>query len=84
MDNTILPKDITVDLDLPIEKRDHIASFSYYDGLHLIKQQPEETRLKQSTEFRDIRAGTHFIVSCGDVMFKVKDTDYPEIKRREI
>ncbi len=55
------------------------ASFSYYDGIHYIK----DKNLKQSTEFSDVRKGTHFIVCCGDVMVKVEETDFPDITRRD-
>ena len=62
-----------------METKLNTASFSYYDGIHYAK----EKGLKQSTEFSDVRKGTHFIVCCGDVMVKVEETDYPDIKRRD-
>jgi hypothetical protein len=54
------------------------ASFSYYDGIHVVK----EKQLKQTTNFSDVRNNNMFIVCCGDVMFKVEPTDYPTIQRR--
>lgn len=52
----------------------NVASFSYYDGIYVAK----ELGLKQSTNINE----GNFMVCCGDVMFKVKPTDYPEITRR--
>jgi len=54
------------------------ASFDYYSGIAYAK----ENNLKQTTDFADVRKGTHFIVMCGDVMIKVEPTDFPEMKRR--
>ena len=76
MSQTILPTEITIDSD----NNTHIASFSYYDGIYRAKQ----LNLKQTTHFGDVMNKTHFIVCCGDVMIKVEETDYPEIKRRTI
>ena len=73
----ITPKDINQDSD---NNNINVASFGYYDGIHVAK----EKGLKQTTSFGDVFAGTHFIVCCGDVMMTVKDTDYPEIERRQI
>jgi len=53
------------------------ASFKYYDGIAYCK----EHNLKQTTEFSDLRKGTHFMVMCGDVMVKVEESDFPDIER---
>lgn len=71
---TILPKEITRCVDTKL----NTASFGFYDGREVAK----EMGLVQTTEFSDVRKGTHFIVCCGDVMIKVEETDYPEIERR--
>ncbi len=70
--NLIIPTDITRD------ELNDIASFSYYDGIYLAKQ----NNLTQTTELSKIRDGKHFIVCCGDVMIKVEQTEYPNIERR--
>jgi len=70
------PKEITKDIDTDM----HIASYSYYDGIAIAK----ELNLEQTTSFIDVFNNTHFIVCCGDVMIRVKETDYPEINRRVI
>ena len=66
----IYPKEITQDCDTS----QNVASFDYYTGIKVAK----ELKLKQST---NILKG-NFMVCCGNVMFEVKSTDYPEIKRR--
>ncbi len=66
----IEPKDITQDCDTGI----NTASFDYYEGIRIAK----ELGLKQSTNTRE----GNFMVCCGDVMFTVKPTDYPNIQRR--
>ena len=71
----IIPNEITRDIDTG----QHIAHFSYYDGVKYAK----EHNLKQTTSFMDVANKTHFIVCCGDVMLRVSETDYPEMKRRE-
>jgi hypothetical protein len=68
------PKEITLD------ETDHLASFDYYAGLSYAKKR----NLKQSTYLQDVRKGTHFVVSCGDVIVKVSETDFPEVERREL
>ncbi len=73
--NIIQPIEITKCVDTHL----HTASFDYNNGI----QYARENNLQQSTEFSDVRKGTHFIVCCGHVMIKVEPTDYPEIKRRE-
>ncbi len=73
-DNDLTPKDITKDRDTGIET----ASFGYYDGIDFAR----ERNLEQSTSFSDVNKGTHFIVCCGDVMLKVKETDFPDTPRR--
>lgn len=70
------PKDITKDIDTGIE----IASFDYYSGIIYAK----DNNLGQTTNFKDVTNGTHFIVCCGDVMVLVKDTDFTDINRRVI
>ena len=70
----VTPKEITEDCDTG----DNVAHFSYYDGVIYAK----ENNLKQSGDYRDLLKGTHFIVSCGDVMVKVLPKDYPTIERR--
>jgi hypothetical protein len=70
------PKEITLDTDTGI----HVASFSYYDGVKYVK----DNGLKQTTSFRDVFAGTHFIICCGDVMVVTSQDKWPDIKRREI
>lgn len=72
--NQILPKDITKDSD---NKRE-FASFSYYDGIHLAKQ----NNWKQITTYINHLSKNEFIVCCGDVIIEVQSTDYPEIERR--
>ena len=69
------PKDITRDAE---GRRSDIASFDYYSGIAYAS----DKGLEQTTSFKDVHAGTHFMVCCGDVMASVKDTDYPEIERR--
>lgn len=71
----ITPKEITK----CVETNLNTASFSYYDGIEYAKRHS----LDQTTEFSDVRKGTHFIVCCGDVMVKVEETDYPNISRRD-
>ena len=71
----ITPKEITICSETGIQT----ASFDYYSGIQYAK----DHKLKQSTEFSDVRAGTHFMICCGDVMLKVESTDYPDIIRRE-
>lgn len=70
----INPKEITIDNDV------HIASFGYYDGI----QVAQERQLTQATSFKSVFEGKQFIVCCGDVMLKVKSTEYPQIPRRTI
>lgn len=72
----ILPTDISKDCETGVE----IASFGYYNGTHYIK----DKNLEQTTSFTDVKAGTHFIVCCGDVMVLVQPNDFPEIERRVI
>lgn len=76
MSQAILPSEITLDKDNNINI--HMASFSYYDGIYVAKQ----LNLKQTSHFGDVMNKTHFIVCCGDVMIRVEETDYPDIKRR--
>ena len=68
------PKEITVD------ETDHLASFDYYTGLSYAKK----NNLKQSTDLQDVRKGTHYVVSCGDVVVKVSETDFPEVERTKL
>jgi len=68
------PKEITFCIDTHIET----ASFEFRDGINYAK----EKGLKQSSEFSDVRKGTHFIVCCGDVMIKVESDDFLDIPRR--
>lgn len=68
------PKEITQDIDTSI----NIASFDYYTGIKYAK----DNNLEQTTSFKDVYAGTHFIVCCGDVMIMVSKDDYPDISRR--
>jgi hypothetical protein len=69
-----VPKEITQDIDTAI----NIASFDYYSGIRYC----ELLGIKQCGNFNQVSDGTGFIVCCGDVMVKVKQTDYPDIKRR--
>jgi hypothetical protein len=69
-----VPKEITQDID----SDDNIASFDYYSGIRYC----ELLGIKQCDNFNQVSDGTGFIVCCGDVMVKVKQTDYPDIKRR--
>lgn len=71
---TIIPNEIVVD------ETDHLASFEFYSG----KRFAQEKNLKQSTNLQDVRNGSHFVVSCGEVIIKVAATDYPEIERRQL
>ena len=79
-----IPKEITIDFLKDKEDQDveplHIASFDYYTGILYAK----DNNLEQTTEFNDVFNGTHFIVCCGDVMVKVKPTDYIDIIRRTL
>lgn len=68
------PFEITKDEETGVET----ASFDYYTGIAFVK----EKGLKQSTEFSEMRKGTHFVVCCGDVMIHAEPTDWPEIERR--
>lgn len=70
----ITPKEISHDFDTDI----HYASFSYNDGISYAEQKG----LNQTTKFGDLDKGTHFIVSCGDVLVAVNHDDFPEIERR--
>lgn len=70
----IEPIDITICSDTGL----HTASFDFRSGILYARKR----KLEQTSEFADVRAGTHFIVCCGDVMVKVEPTDFPEIKRR--
>jgi hypothetical protein len=72
--NHILPKEITKDCDSSIE----YASFSYYDGIHLAK----ENNWKQTTSFNELEKVNTFIVCCGDVIIRVVPSIYSQIKRR--
>lgn len=67
---SLLPKEITQDCDTGV----NTASFDYYLGIKIA----EELGLKQSMNTNE----GNFMVCCGDVMFTVKPTDYPEIERR--
>ncbi len=69
-----VPKEITQDIETAI----NIASFDYYSG----KRYCELLGIPQCESFNKVSDGTGFIVCCGDVMVKVKQTDYPDIKRR--
>lgn len=68
----VIPNEITFD------EFDHLASFEFYSGKRLAK----EKNLLQSTNLQDVRKGTHFVVSCGEVIIRVEATDYPDIERR--
>lgn len=70
------PIEVTIDSD----NGHQIASFSYNNGLSEVQSR----NLKQTTKFSEVFKGTHFIVCCGDIMFKVDDKDYPNIERRTI
>ncbi len=72
------PKEITINLDLP--NKDEIASFDYSAGMQYAK----EHNLVQTTTFREVRLGTHFIVCSGDVMVKVTPDQFKNITRRKI
>lgn len=71
---SITPKEITIDVDNGV----HVASFSYYDGIAYAK----DKGLEHTTSFNDVKARTHYMVCCGDVMVRVEDTDYIEMQRR--
>jgi len=75
VDKKLLPKEITKCVDTHL----HTASFDFYTGMKYAK----ENNLLQTTEFSQVREGTHFIVCCSDVMVKVESSDYPEITRRD-
>lgn len=68
------PKEITTCCDTGLE----VASFDFYEGINAAQSR----KLEQTSDFEDVRAGTHFIVCCGDVMLKVAKDDYPNIERR--
>lgn len=57
----------------------HTASYEFYSGI----REAERRELKQTTDFADVRRGTHFIVCCGDVMLRLHEQEYPEINRRD-
>jgi hypothetical protein len=57
-----------------------VASFGYYEGIKFAKL----NNLIQATNFKEVFAGTHYIVCCGDVMVKVNPNDYQHITRRVI
>jgi hypothetical protein len=69
-----VPKDITQDS----ETSANIASFDYYSGIRYCQL----LGIKQHTHFNAVNDWKHFIVCCGDVMVRVKSTDYPNIERR--
>jgi len=71
-----IPKDITIDKDNGLE----VASFDYYAGIHYTKHH----KLKQTDDFAEVINRTHFIVCCGDVMIRVKSSQYKDIPRRTI
>lgn len=71
MKTTIIqPKEITQCCDTGI----NTASFDYYSGIIVVK----ERGLRQSTNTNE----GNFMVCCGDVMFTVQPTEYPELTRR--
>ena len=72
----VQPSDITKCVDTGM----HTASFEYYEGIKVAEQR----ELKQTSSFNDVRAGTHYIVCCGDVMLRVQPDEYPDIKRRDL
>jgi len=71
-----IPKDITIDS----ENGNQVASFNFNEG----KEVAREKGLVQTSSYSQVYNGTGFIISCGDVMMKVSETDYPEIQRRTI
>ena len=71
-----IPKDITKDKDNGLE----IASFSYYAGIQYAKHH----KLQQTTDFEQIISRTHYIVCCGDVMVRVKSSQYTGVPRRKL
>lgn len=71
---TILPKEITKDINSGIE----YASFNYYDGIQLAKQ----NNWKQTTSMSELEHVNTFIVCCGDVMIRVVPSMYSTIERR--
>ncbi len=75
-EGSIQPKEITRDS----ETGANVASFSYYDGIAYAK----DRGLLQTTEFSDVRQGTHFMVCCGDVMVAVDESDFSTMERRVI
>lgn len=71
-----VPKEVTLCADTGM----HTASFGYYEG----KRFSEAKGLKFGTDFADVRNGTHYLVSCGDVVLRVRPEDFPEVERRTI
>jgi len=69
------PKDISVN-----KTGLQLASFSYYEGIKAAKSR----KLKWTSSAKELIAGTHYMVMCGDVMFKVTEEDYPEVKRQTL
>ena len=67
-------KEITQDIETGI----NVASFEYYNGIDYANRKG----LEQTTHFKEVFAGTHFIVCCGDIMVKVEPSDFPDIERR--
>lgn len=72
-----MPFEITQDCD---NSSLQFASFGFYEGRYLVKQ----NNLKQVTSYSKLIENENFLVCCGDVVIKVKSTDYPEIERRVI
>lgn len=73
---TTQPKEITKDCDTGKE----VASFDYYGGLKYVT----DNNLTQSGTVGDVFDGKAYIICCGDIMVGVKETDFPDIKRRII
>ena len=70
------PTEITKDSETGVE----IASFKYTDGILVAKQNLKS----QTTNFDDIINKNMFLVCCGEVMMRVRSTDYQTIDRRVV
>ena len=68
------PKEITQCVNTGV----NVASFSFYEGV----KEVEHRKLERTTTFSDVNKYTHYLVCCGDVMFRVKETEYPDVNRR--
>jgi len=72
----IVPKSI----DRYVYSGRELASFGYYDGISYCKSMG----LHHTTSFNKVDHGTHYMVSCGDVIIRVDADMFPEIERNVV